>query len=77
MAREIDAVDAGTGSETLDYAEGLIDVYGDGKGGVMLTVRQKPGSIWKMRSVEMGADDARLLAAALVNATGSPGYHQP
>lgn len=60
--------DAATASETLIYCEGLIDVYGDGNGGVLITVRREPRDIYATRSVQMGAEDARHLAVALLHA---------
>jgi hypothetical protein len=63
-------IDTTTNSEMLVYADGLIDVYGDGKGGVLLTVRREPRDIYGVRSVEMTAAQAAELARALVTGTG-------
>jgi hypothetical protein len=70
MTPAMPTIDTTTNSETLVYAEGLIDVYGDGKGGVLLTVRREPRDIYGVRSVEMTAAQAAELARALVAGTG-------
>ena len=67
-------IDAATGSETLIYSDGLIDVYGDGKCSVLLTVRREPRDIYQTRNVQMSAEDARNVAIALLHATKPEGF---
>jgi len=57
--------DSTTRSETLRYADGLIDVYGGGHELIMLTVRREPHDVYEMRNIEMTAAQAREVAAAL------------
>lgn len=61
-------IDTITNSECLIYSEGLIDVYGDDKGGVLLTVRREPRDIYQARSVALTSAQAQELAEALMTA---------
>lgn len=78
----IDEADQTTGSERLQYVDGLIDVYGDGTGGVLLAVRREPLGIQSVRSIEMTREQAGKIAIALLEAAGataaliSAGAHQ-
>jgi hypothetical protein len=69
MAEKSEA-DALTLSETLDYAPRLVDVY-SGAEGILLTVRQAPGDIWRARHVKLTPDEAREIGANLISAARS------
>ena len=69
-------IEAATGSTTQRYTTGLIDVYG-GPDGVLLTVRRLPFDVMEMRSVDMIAEEAQLIANALINAAKAASLGDP